>query len=89
MRTLHTLRIAALAAMFSASFLATAADEAFDKLCAMGLALGEKIPTDCSVNWKNPADGKVYCFSGEGSKKMFLETPAVHLKKAHAEFGRR
>jgi len=53
----------------------------FDDQCAMGLASGQNVKTDCSVNWTD-ADGHVYCFSTEGSKEAFLKDPAGNLKKA-------
>ncbi|MGA8688762.1 MAG: hypothetical protein WB662_02335, partial [Methyloceanibacter sp.] len=40
----------------------------FDNSCAMGLASGQVVKTDCSVNW-TAEDGKVYCFSSEASKE--------------------
>jgi hypothetical protein len=42
----------------------------FDNSCAMGLASGQVVKTDCSVNWTGP-DGKVYCFSTAESKATF------------------
>ena len=44
----------------------------FDNSCTMGLASGQLVKTDCSVNWTAP-DGKVYCFSTEASKASFLK----------------
>src|SRR5690348_7130050 len=43
----------------------------FDNSSAMDLASGQLVKTDCSVNWTAP-DGKIYCFSTEGSKQAFL-----------------
>ena len=34
----------------------------FDDQCTMGLASGQTVKTDCSVNWTD-TDGDVYCFS--------------------------
>ncbi len=53
----------------------------FDDQCAMGLASGQNVKTDCSVNWTDE-DGHVYCFSSEASKEAFLKDPAGNLKKA-------
>ncbi|MGH6803611.1 MAG: hypothetical protein ACREC3_09620, partial [Methyloceanibacter sp.] len=53
----------------------------FDDQCAMGLASGQNVKTDCSVNWTDE-DGHVYCFSSEASKESFLKDPAGNLKKA-------
>ena len=53
----------------------------FDNSCAMGLAEGQTVKTDCSVNWTAP-DGKVYCFSSEKSKETFLKNAEANIKKA-------
>jgi YHS domain-containing protein len=53
----------------------------FDNSCAEGLAEGQTVKTDCSVNWTAP-DGKVYCFSTEESKTTFLKNPDENLQKA-------
>jgi hypothetical protein len=53
----------------------------FDNSCAMGLAEGQTVKTDCSVNWTAP-DGNVYCFSSENSKATFLKNAEANLKKA-------
>jgi YHS domain-containing protein len=57
----------------------------FDNHSAMDLASGQTVKTDCSVNWTD-ADGKVYCFSTEGSKEAFLKNPAENIKKAQEFF---
>jgi len=69
---------------FAADDMAAASDAEFDDGCAMGLASGQMVKTDCSVSWTNPDDGKVYCFSSENSKAAFLEDPKGNLSKAHA-----
>src|ERR1041385_7794018 len=53
----------------------------FDNECTMGLASGQEVKTDCSVNWTAP-DGKVYCFSTEASKQTFLKDPDENIEKA-------
>jgi hypothetical protein len=53
----------------------------FGDSCAMGLAEGQTVKTDCSVNWTAP-DGKVYCFSTEGSKAAFLKNADENIQKA-------
>ena len=58
-----------------------AADGEFDDSCAMGLASGQTVKTDCSVNWTDE-DGKVYCFSSEDSKAAFLKDPKSNIQKA-------
>jgi YHS domain-containing protein len=57
----------------------------FNDSCAMGLASGQVVKTDCSVNWTAP-DGKVYCFSTEASKEAFLKNPDENMQKAHEFF---
>ena len=57
----------------------------FDNSCAMGLASGQMVKTDCSVNWTAP-DGKVYCFSTEASKEAFLKNPDENIQKAKEFF---
>jgi YHS domain-containing protein len=70
---------------------AIAADEStslkgeFDDQCAMGLASGQTVKTDCSVNWTSP-DGKIYCFSTEASKEAFLKNPDENIQKAKEFF---
>ena len=51
----------------------------------MGLASGQVVKTDCSVNWTAP-DGKVYCFSTEASKEAFLKNPDENIQKAKEFF---
>jgi YHS domain-containing protein len=57
----------------------------FDNSCAMGLASGQVVKTDCSINWTAP-DGKVYCFSREASKETFLKNPSENIQKAKEFF---
>jgi hypothetical protein len=88
--TRHTVvKSAILACLLGLAAMGFAADKPeFDSLCATGLAMGQKIKTDCSVNWTNPQDGKVYCFSNDAAKSIFLQDATVNLRKAHREFGR-
>ena len=57
----------------------------FDDSCAMGLASGQVVKTDCSVNWTAP-DGKVYCFSTEASKEAFPQEPRRKHCRRRASF---
>jgi len=57
----------------------------FDNSSAMDLASGQLVKTDCSVNWTAP-DGKIYCFSTEGSKQAFLKNPDENIQKAREFF---
>ena len=63
----------------------TPAKGEFDASCAMGLAEGQVVKTDCSVNWTGE-DGKVYCFSSEGSKAAFLKNAPENIQKAREFF---
>jgi hypothetical protein len=66
-----------------ASTPATPVKGEFDNSCAMGLAEGQTVKTDCSVNWTAP-DGKVYCFSSDKSKETFLQNADANIKKAES-----
>jgi hypothetical protein len=48
----------------------------------IGLYAGVKIKADCSLNWVNPDDHKLYCFSSATSLVFFLDAPASYLEKA-------
>ena len=86
---------AAAALCFAVSAPATAGDQPptnaspakgeFDNSSAMDLASGQLVKTDCSVNWTAP-DGKIYCFSTEGSKQAFLKNPDENIQKAREFF---
>jgi YHS domain-containing protein len=56
----------------------------YDNLCAMGLALGERIPTDCTIS--ETIDGKTYCFGNEQAKMIFMKNPEENLTKAEAAY---
>lgn len=60
---------------------AQATEGEFGKQCAMGLAMGKRVDTDCKVNWQDK-DSKTYCFGDENSKAMFMKDPAGNLEKA-------
>ncbi len=53
----------------------------FHNACVMSLAEGHPVITDCTVNWTD-SDGKVYCFSTQASRTVFLANPAETLQKA-------
>jgi len=54
----------------------------FDSLDPIGVAAGAKIKADCSLNWINPDDDKLYCFSSGTSLEIFLESPHTNLARA-------
>jgi len=75
-------------AMAGALLFATAATAAttgqYDNMCAMGMALGKDVATDCSVNAE--IDGKTYCFGNEDAKTLFMKDPAANLAKAETYY---
>jgi hypothetical protein len=54
----------------------------FDSLDPIGVAAGARIKADCSLNWINPDDEKLYCFSSGTSLEIFLESPHANLARA-------
>ena len=38
--------------------------------------------TNCAIRWTDK-DGKIYCFSSEATKALFLKNPAENLQRAH------
>jgi YHS domain-containing protein len=61
-----------------------AATGEFDNLCAQGLATGQQIKTDCSVNAQ--IEGKTYCFGNEEAKAAFMKDPQGNLAKAQETY---
>jgi hypothetical protein len=60
-----------------------AADKQFDGQCAMSVASGTPVPTDCSIYWISPQD-KLYCFSSVAAREMFLANEPRNEKLADA-----
>jgi hypothetical protein len=56
----------------------------FDDFDPLGIAAGAKIKADCSLNWIDPDDGKLYCFSSGTSLVYFLDKPQANLERARA-----
>jgi hypothetical protein len=54
----------------------------FDNHDPIGVAAGARVKADCSLNWVDPDDGKLYCFSSGTSLEMFLELPQAHIERA-------
>jgi hypothetical protein len=54
----------------------------FENNDPIGLYAGVKIKADCSLNWTNPDDHKLYCFSSATSLVFFLDAPAQYLESA-------
>ena len=58
----------------------------YDNLCAMGLASGKDIKTDCSVNTQ--IQGKTYCFGNQSALTQFMADPSGNLAKAQAYYSK-
>jgi len=71
----------ALAALLGGSAIAEPIDGEFGNECTMGLAFGQDIATDCSVNTNY--NGRTYCFGNEVAKTLFLKKPEEFLLRAH------
>ncbi len=56
----------------------------FDSLDPLGVSAGARIKADCSLNWIDPDDGKLYCFSSGTSLEFFLDKPHFNLERARA-----
>ena len=54
----------------------------FDSFDPLGVAAGARIKADCSLNWIDPDDGKLYCFSSGSSLEFFLDAPRANLERA-------
>jgi hypothetical protein len=65
---------------------ALASAEEFDMYDAMSLAQGKRVETDCSINWKNPEDDKVYCFANARNQFMFKQNAKAFVPRAQQTF---
>lgn len=74
-----------IAALLVAPSGAIAVEPEFGGQCAMGLAEGKRIKTDCAVNWTAP-DGKLFCFGNGDSKATFLKDPETNIRKATEQY---
>jgi hypothetical protein len=73
------------AAFAGAMLFATAALAGeYSNMCAMGLATGQKINTDCSIS--SQVDGKAYCFGSKEAMTEFMKDPKGNLAKADEFF---
>jgi hypothetical protein len=59
---------------------------AFDGNDPLGLSAGVKIKADCSINWVDPDEGRLYCFSSATSLVVFLEAPRAYLERARTQW---
>ncbi len=62
---------------------ARGADHEYDGNCAMSIAEGTRISTDCTDVWLSP-EGKIYCFYNRAAKEKFLNSPQENLQRAQA-----
>lgn len=56
----------------------------FDNYDPIGLAAGVKIKTDCSLNWIDPDDHKLYCFNSATAVEYFRQWPKANIRRARA-----
>jgi hypothetical protein len=56
----------------------------FDNNDPLGVEAGARIWADCSLNWTDPDDGRLYCFVSGTSLEFFLDRPQFHLQQARA-----
>ena len=52
----------------------------------IALAAGVEVPADCSINWIDPDERKLYCFASATSLVVFLEAPHSRLARARAQW---
>jgi predicted alpha/beta-hydrolase family hydrolase len=52
----------------------------------IGLAAGAVIKTDCSLNWVDPDDHKVYCFNSATAVEYFKQWPKANIRRARASW---
>jgi len=74
--------VPALAGALLFSTAAVAATGEYGNMCAMGLALGKKIDTDCSISGQ--IGGKTYCFGSQDAMTAFMKNPDANLAKAQS-----
>lgn len=72
--------VATVALLGSAGLASAAVEGQFGNYCAEGLALHQKVKTDCSVH--TVIGGKTYCFGNKKAQKIFMMHPEANLKRA-------
>ena len=60
----------------------------FDSNDPIGVAAGRRIAADCSINWRDPDERKLYCFSSATSLVFFLEGPHAWIERARKQWPR-
>ncbi len=81
----HAPLCAVLLLLMAAASISSAQTVEFGGMCAMNMAEGRQVPTDCSITWRSE-DGKTYCFATSNDKTRFLKDPKGNLVLAR-EFG--
>ena len=79
----------AVAGTFLLGFATTAfsATGEFDNMCTMGLATGQDIKTDCSINAQ--LEGKTYCFGSKDAMAAFMKNPKENLAMAQTYYSKK
>jgi hypothetical protein len=60
----------------------------FDNYDPVGLMAGALIHADCSINWRDPDTGKLFCFTTGTSLNYFQDFPKANTKRAAEQFER-
>ena len=60
----------------------------FDSYDPVGLMAGTLIKADCSLNWRDPDTGKLYCFASGTSLVYFQDWPKTNIRKAGEAYQR-
>lgn len=71
--------------MTASAFAAAKSYPEFGGRCAMGVAMGDNVPTDCSLSWTGP-DKNLYCFGSKEGQKSFMKDPEGNLAKAFENY---
>jgi len=58
----------------------------FDSNDPIGVMAGARIWADCSINWVDPDDRRLYCFSSATSLVFFLDAPQDYLRRARKQW---
>lgn len=56
----------------------------FENHDPIGLASGAVIKVDCSLNWVDPDDHKLYCFNSATAVEYFRQWPKANIRRARA-----
>jgi hypothetical protein len=60
----------------------------FDSYDPVGLMAGTLIRADCSINWRDPDTGKLFCFWTGTSLNYFQDFPKANTERAREAFER-